>query len=150
MTSTDGEPSVAKHGSSIELASCLPVHGKRLATALVMAARKYDYTDDEDYGTALGTCLHDQVQRARPASVSISRFDVGTRMRSGVVPIRRSGAPTAPIIPRAALVPEFVVGERISAFALHAPARQFPIAALVVATLMFLVMTVLVAVAYYR
>lgn len=116
-----------------------------------MAAREYDYTYDEgDESTALETCLHDQVQRARPASISISRFDVGTSTRSGVVPIRRSGAPTPPSIPRAALVPEFVVGERISAFALHAPARQFPIAALVVATLMFLVMTVLMAVAYYR
>ena len=125
--------------------------GRRLASALVMAARKYDYTYDEAYDSvALETCLHDQVQRARPASISISRFDVGTSTRSGVVPIRRSGAPTSPIIPRAALVPDFVVGERISAFALHAPARQFPIAALMVATLMFLVMTVLMAVAYYR
>ena len=113
-----------------------------------MAARKYDYAYDES--TALETCLHDQVQRARPASITFSGFDLGTKMRSGVVPIRRSGAPTSPAIPRAAAVPEFVVGERISAFALHAPARQLPIAGLIVATLMFLVMTVLVSVAYYR
>jgi hypothetical protein len=116
-----------------------------------MAARKYDYAYDEtDESAALETCLHDQVQRARPASISISGFDVGTATRSGVVPIRRSAAPTSPAIPRAATVPEFVVGERISAFALHAPARQPPIAALIVATSLFLVMTVIAAIAYYR
>lgn len=116
-----------------------------------MAARKYDYAYDEaDESTALETCLHDQVQRARPASIALSGFDVGTKTRSGVVPIRRSGAPSSPTIPRAAALPEYVVGERISAFAFHAPARQPPIAALIVATLMFLVMTVLAAIAYYR
>ncbi len=116
-----------------------------------MAARKYDYAYDEaDEGTALRTCLHDQPRLVRTSATSISGIELGTATRAGVVPISRTMAPAPPTIPRAGTVPAFVVGERISAFALHAPPRNLPIRGLIAATVMFLAFTVIAAIAYYR
>jgi hypothetical protein len=117
-----------------------------------MAARKLDYAYDEsDEIAALETCLHDQQRTSRsPTSSGFYRRDVDAVTRSGVVPVSRTSAPSPPSIPRAGTVPAFVIGERISAFELHAPPRTLPIASLLVATFMFLVMTVVASIAYYR
>jgi hypothetical protein len=129
-----------------------------------MGARRYDYAyEEEDEGAALETCLHDQQSYSRSESSGLYRLDrleldrleldgldASPPMRSGVVPISRTSAPSPLSIPRAGTVPQFIVGERISAFALHAPPRELPIAKLVVGTVMFLVMIVCMAVTYYR
>jgi hypothetical protein len=124
-----------------------------------MGARRYDYAyEEEDEGVALETCLHDQQSYSRSESsglyrldrLELDRLDADPPMRSGVVPISRTSAPSPLSIPRAGTVPQFIVGERISAFALHAPPRELPIAKLVVGTVMFLVMIVCMAVTYYR
>jgi hypothetical protein len=118
-----------------------------------MGARRYDYAfDDDEEATALETCLHDQQRYSRPSRASgLYRLDVGTATTSGVVPINRTSAPSPPTIPRAGTVPIFVAGERISAFMLHEPSKQkLPVAKLLLATVMFLAMTVFVSVAYYR
>ena len=106
-----------------------------------MGARRYDFAfdDDDDETTALETCLHDQQRYSRSSRAS------------GVVPIRRTSPPTTPTIPRGGTVPMIVAGERISAFMLHEPSTQkLPVAKLLLATIMFLAMTVFVSVAYYR
>ena len=111
---------------------------------MAMAARKY--AEDID----LEACLHDQ-QRHSPSSPSgLYRLESGTVTRSGVVPINRSSAPSPPSIPRAASMPDIVVGERMSAFELHAPPRQLMTTGLIAGIMMFLAMTVLAAIAYYR
>jgi hypothetical protein len=117
-----------------------------------MAARKYDYLfEEEDETRALDTCLHDQKRHARSSRTSgLYQLDLATPTRSGIAPVHRSSAPRQPAIPRAGGVPEFVVGDRMSAFAFHAAPRPLPIAAIIVGTMMLLAVTVLLAIAYYR
>jgi hypothetical protein len=132
-----------------------------------MGARRYDYAyEEEDEGVALETCLHDQQSYSRSESsglyrldrleldqldrLELDRLDANPPTRSGVVPISRTSAPSPLSIPRAGTVPQFIVGDRISAFALHAPPRELPIAKLIVGTVMFLAMIVCMAAAYYR
>lgn len=99
-----------------------------------MGARKYDF-DFGDLGeeSALDDCLHDQ-----------------QHSRSGVVPVRRTAPPTLVVVPRSATVPRFVVGQRDSAFTLHAAPRNLPIAWIFAGAVMFLAMTILSSIAYYR
>jgi hypothetical protein len=129
-----------------------------------MGARQFDYAYEEaDEGAALETCLHDQQSYSRSSSSGFYRldrlaelelepFEGGTPTRSGVVPISRTSAPAppSPTIPRAGTMPRFVVGERSSAFELHAPASEMPAAKVMLGTALFLAMTVLMAIAYYH
>lgn len=116
-----------------------------------MGARQYDYAyEEEDEGAALETCLHDQQGYSRSSSSGLYRLDAASTMHSGVVPINRTSAPSPPSIPRAGTLPQFVVGERVSAFVLHAPSRELPIAKLIAGTVMFLAMIVCMSIAYYR
>lgn len=128
-----------------------------------MGARKYelDFGFDEDVDPTLENCFHDQQRTSRTSSTRLAAverssspdllaLERGSATRSGVVPINRTSAPSPPAIPRAGTVPEFVVGERTSAFELHEPPRSLPVTQLVLATSMFLAMTVLGAIAYYH